>query len=200
MQKILIGTRNAGKFKGLMVGLKDLPFQFVSLADEKIEGDPVETGESYEANATLKSTFFAEQSGLVTLADDSGIVVEALKDELGVKTRRWGAGSKASDEEWLDFFLKRMAHEKNRKATFICVVALSRPEGQTKLFRGKTRGIILDKPPVPIEKGIPLSAVFLPDGWDRVYSALKGEEFLKVSHRGKAVSQCHDYLLKQVNN
>lgn len=198
MEKILVATRNHGKFTGLMEGLKDLPFHFVSLADEGVMGDMEETGQTYEENAIQKAEFFGKKSGLVTIADDSGIVVEALRDELGVKTRRWGAGHEASDEEWLDFFLKRMKKEENRGAEFICVVALWRPNQKTLTFRGETKGILLEGPQVPIRKGIPLSSVFLPDGKNRVYLALNPEEHKAVSHRGKAVRKCHDFLFKNL--
>lgn len=190
-----MATRNKGKFKGLMEGLSDLPFQFVSLSDEGVEGDVVETGTTYEENAILKAEFFGKKSGLVTISDDSGIVVDALAGELGVKTRRWGAGPEATDAEWLDFFLKRLAREKSRRAEFICVVALYRPGHQTITFRGETDGIIIEKPEVEIEHGIPISAVFKPDGYSKVYSAFTKAELVDISHRGKAVKKCRDFLL-----
>lgn len=196
MNKILIATHNFGKFKELMEVLEELPFKFVSLNDEKIEGDVEEHGETYEENAILKAEFFGAKSGLPTIADDSGILVEALSGELGVRTRRWGAGGDASDEEWLNFFLHRLAFEKNRKAEFISVVALYRPGEEILTFRGECKGIILDKPQVTLEPGIPLSAVFLPEKKDRVFSALSKNEKNAISHRGKAIRQCHDYLLK----
>jgi XTP/dITP diphosphohydrolase len=194
MQKILVATRNQGKFRGLKDSLGDLPFNFVSLADEKVEGDPVEDGQNYEENAIKKADFFGQKTGLTTLADDSGIVVEALRGELGVKTRRWGAGHEATDKEWLDFFLKRMGIEKNRSAIFVCVVALYEPNQKTKIFRAETKGVLLEKPQTEIEAGIPLSSVFLPEGQAKVYSALSKEEFVVISHRGKAARLCADYL------
>ena len=194
MEKILIATRNLGKFRGLKDSLGDLPFHFVSLADERAEGDPIEDGETYEQNAIAKAEFFGLKTGLTTIADDSGIVVEALRGELGVKTRRWGAGHEASDEEWLKFFLKRMEAEKNRQAIFVCVVALSQPNKKTIIFRGETKGALLDKPQTKIEPGIPLSSIFLPEGQTKVYSALSKEEFVVISHRGKATRLCTDYL------
>ncbi len=198
--KILIATRNKGKFKGLVEGLGDLPFQFVSLDDMGIEGDVVETGETYEENAILKAEFFGVKSGLVTISDDSGIVVDALKGELGVKTRRWGAGEKASDEEWLDFFLKRLASEKTRRAEFICTVALYRPGHETITFRGETKGVLLKELQVPIHNGIPLSSIFLPDGKDKVFQALDEKELWEISHRGKATGKCREFLEKNLSS
>jgi XTP/dITP diphosphohydrolase len=196
MQKILIATHNFGKFKELMEVLEPLPFNFVSLNDEKVEGDVEETGETYEANAILKAEHFGRLTELPAIADDSGILVDALIGELGVKTRRWGAGSHASDEEWLNFFLHRLAFEENRRAEFISVIALYRPGEPTLTFRGECKGIILPEPQTDLEPGIPLSSVFLPDGKDKVFSALSKNEKNAISHRGKAIRQCHDWLLK----
>ncbi|MBN2087939.1 non-canonical purine NTP pyrophosphatase [Candidatus Peregrinibacteria bacterium] len=196
MNKILISTHNFGKYKELMEVLDDLPFKFVSLNDENIEEDVEENGDTYEANAIIKAEFFGKMTGLPTIADDSGIHIDALNGELGVKTRRWGAGEKASDEEWLEFFLARMSYEENRRAEFISVVAFYRPGQETLTFRGECLGKILSEPQVDLEHGIPLSAVFLPDGKDKVFSALSKNEKNAISHRGKAIKQLHDYLLK----
>ncbi len=196
MQKILIATHNVGKFKELMEVLEGLPFQFVSLNDEHIKTDVEEAGETFEENAILKAVAFGSLTGLPTIADDSGIHVDALEGELGVKTRRWGAGEKANDKEWMDFFLKRMKKEKNRRAEFISVIALYQPGKEPLVFRGECVGQILPKPQVDLEPGIPLSAVFLPDGKDKVFSALSKHEKNEISHRGKAIKKCHDYLLK----
>jgi XTP/dITP diphosphohydrolase len=196
MKKILIATRNFGKFKELMEVLHDLPFTFVSLNDEHIEGDVDEAGDTYEHNAILKAEHFGRLANLPTIADDSGIRVDALAGELGVKTRRWGAGEKANDEEWLGYFLKRMSKEKNRRAEFISVIALYQPGRVTLTFRGECLGQILPEPQVALEPGIPLSSVFLPDGKDKVFSALSKNEKNSISHRGKAIKKCHDYLIK----
>lgn len=196
MQKLLIATHNFGKYKELMEVLENLPFKFVSLNDEKIEDDVEENGETYEENAIIKAEFFGRKSGLPTIADDSGIHVDALNNELGVRTRRWGAGEKASDEEWLEFFLARMSYENSRRAEFVSVAAFYRPGEETVTFRGECVGKILDKPQVDLDPGIPLSAVFLPVGKNKVFSALTKHEKNEISHRGKAIKQCRDYILK----
>jgi XTP/dITP diphosphohydrolase len=196
--KILIATHNFGKFKELMEVLGDLPFKFVSLNDENVNEEAEEHGETYEQNAILKAKFYGQKTGLPAIADDSGILVEAIEGSLGVHTRRWGAGEKATDEEWLDFFLNRMSSEKNRNATFVSVIALYQPGKETLTFRGECKGIILSKPQVKVEPGIPLSAVFLPGGKNKVFSALDKHEKNEISHRGKAIRQCHDYLLKHL--
>ena len=192
--KILIATHNQGKFKELMEVLHDLPFEFVSLKELGITEDVEENGKEYEDNAIIKAEFFGKLTNLPTIADDSGINIDALKGELGVKTRRWGAGEHANDKEWLDYFLNRMNTETNKKAEFISVVAFYRPNEESITFRGECIGEILDKPQIELEPGIPLSAVFLPEGKDKVFSALGTEEKNKISHRGKAIKKCYEYL------
>ncbi len=197
MQKILIATHNFGKYKELMEVLEDLPFKFVSLNDEKIEDDVEENGDTFEANAIIKAEFFSRLTGLPTIADDSGLHVDALNGELGVKTRRWGAGSNASDKEWLDYFLDRMKTEVDRRAEFVSVVAFAHMQNETLTFRGECVGQILDSPMTDLEHGIPLSAVFLPDGKDKVYSAMSKNEKNAISHRGIAIKKCYKHLLEQ---
>jgi len=197
MKKILIATHNFGKYKELMEVLENLPFKFVSLNDEGIKDDVEESGETFEANAIIKAEFFSRMTGLPTIADDSGIHVDALNGELGVKTRRWGAGAEASDKEWLNYFLDRMKTELDRRAEFVSVVAFAHMQAETLTFRGECIGQILDKPATELEHGIPLSAVFLPEGKNKVYSAMTKEEKNEISHRGIAIKKCYKYLLQK---
>lgn len=194
--KFLIATRNPGKFSeiyAMFAFLERDGHEFVSLNDLGITLDCVEDGESFESNAIKKARFYAKLSGLPTLADDSGILIEALSGELGVKTRRWGAGESATDEEWLAFFMKRMALENNRKAEFVCMAAYVNRDEQ-HVFKGSTQGFITKTLEAPIKVGIPLSSVFKPQGMDQVYSQLSVEEKARFSHRGKAFSALLAFL------
>lgn len=195
-QKILIATHNKGKFIEICEVLDHkLPFEFVSLNDLNINEDVEESGETYAENAKIKSEFFHKLSRLPTIADDSGIHVDALDKELGVKTRRWGAGPDASDDEWIDYFMNRMSQETNRKAEFICNAAFTH-KGETQTVEGITHGVIVEKLEAEYLPGLPLSAVFKPNGCEHVYSALSIEEKNHISHRGKALKKLLDkYLL-----
>lgn len=183
--KVLIATHNPGKFDEIRGFLKGFSWEVVSLENLGIHEEFVEQADSFEENALGKARFYRELSGLPTFADDSGIFVEALKGELGVKTRRWGAGEQASDEEWLSFFLKRMEREENRRAHFICAAAYSAPD-EERVCLGDTVGTLCLEAQVPLKAGIPLSSVFLPEGCAKVYAALSLEEKNALSHRGKA--------------
>ncbi len=193
--KILIATGNPGKFKEISGILSESGHEFVSLSELGIEVDFEEIGESFEEIALAKASHFAGLSGLPTIADDSGIFITALADELGLKTRRWGAGENASDAEWLDVFMNRMKDEKDRSAKFVCAAAFVSEDGNFVHIE-HTEGLISMKVEAEIKAGLPLSSVFKPVAYDKVYSALSDEEKNKISHRGKAFKK----LLKTLKN
>lgn len=196
MEKLLIATRNPGKFKELSVILGEIPYQVVSLDILGVEGDVEEDGETYEENALKKARFFSEGAGgLLTLTDDSGLEVRAMKGELGLKTRRWGAGENASDEEWLEHFLREMEGIEDRSAKFVCCAALRGGEHGEEVFFGEVCGEITPEPEAPLLPGLPLSSCFKPEGMSKVYAALDSEEKGIVSHRGLAVGKVRNYLL-----
>lgn len=194
--KLLIATKNPGKFaeiRAMFMPLQERGVEIVSLQDVGILEDCVEDGGSFEENSLKKARFYAELSGLPTLTDDSGLIVNALKGELGVKTRRWGPGEQASDEEWLDFFMKRMELEEDRSAEFICVATYV-DGALERSFVGEARGEITETLEAPIKIGIPLSSVFKPEGMHKVYSQLSFEKKASLSHRGKAFTQLLAFL------
>ena len=112
-----------------------------------------------------------------------------------MKTRRWGAGETASDEEWLAHFMQRMAQEKNRKAKFVCAAAYVSGD-EEKVFLGETEGTITETIEVPVKAGIPLSSVFKPLGHEKVFAALSAAEKNEFSHRGKAFQRLRLFLGK----
>ena len=195
--RLLIGTNNKGKIIEIAQVLSDLPIEIKAPKDLGIVKMPSETGETFEENALQKARFYFDQSGCPTVADDSGIEVDALVGELGIHTRRWGAGPEASDEEWIAYFLKRMNGEKNRKARFVCALAYIDADGAVHGFRGTCEGVITRTLEADYLPGLPISACFKPDGCERVYSAMSIEQKNRTSHRGKAVHQLADFLRHQ---
>ena len=104
--KILIATKNQGKLNEIQDFLKSLDsMEFHNLFDVKLDFDVEETGRTYKDNALIKAKSYHTNSYNFTLADDSGIEIPIISNLLGVKTRRFGAGENASDQEWLDYFL-----------------------------------------------------------------------------------------------
>jgi len=194
--KVLVGTNNPGKHIEISEVLGDLDLELLSPADLQITIEPEETGTTYAENALLKAKHFFEHGGSIpTIADDSGIIVEAIQNELGVYTRRWGAGAQASDEEWISYFLERMQAEQNKKARFVCNLAYIDPSGDHHIFEGTCEGTITPELEADYLPGLPISACFIPEGFDKVYSAMSIDEKNEVSHRGRAVQQLRDYLM-----
>jgi len=197
LREIIIATGNRGKYKEIFEYLSDLPFELKSLADFDIDTSSlIEDGKTYKENALIKAKFFYDVLGETVISDDSGIIVEAFKDELGVYTRRWGAGENVSDTEWIEFFLKRMDKEKNKEAYFqSCVCLYNEKLNIEEYFYGECVGTILNSLDVDIIDGLPLSSIFIPKGYDVVHSAMPVDQKNLISHRGKALKKLRDYLL-----
>lgn len=193
--RLLIGTKNSGKIIEISEALSGLSITCIDPHAVGILTDPEETGSTFAENALQKARYYHQRSGLPTLADDSGIIVEALEKELGIHTRRWGAGPEASDEEWIAFFLQRMKNEKNKRARFVCVLAFVDEHSKEHLFEGTCDGVITETLEAGYLPGLPISACFKPDGFDCVYSAMRVEQKNSTSHRGKAVQGFRAFLL-----
>ena len=141
MQRILIATHNAGKLREFSSMFARTPFELVSLSDVGIDVDVDETGTTYAENATLKAEAYAKLSDLPTLADDSGLEVEGLGGEPGVRSARY-AGEDATDDDRIAFLLQKLNNIPKKKwtARFRCVIALTRPDAPVELYEGSVRG------------------------------------------------------------
>ncbi len=192
--QLLLGTSNAGKIREISDALAGLDLQIVTPAEQGITEKPEETGMTYAENAIQKAQFYFSQSGIATLADDSGIVVDALQKELGIHTRRWGKGAGATDYEWIEFFLERMSREENRKARFLCTLAYIDAAGELHTFEGSCNGVITQELEADYLPGLPISACFKPDGYAKVFSALSVGEKNSISHRGRALQEFAHFL------
>lgn len=175
--------------------LKSLACHILSPADLGIAGSPPEDFPTLGENARSKARFYFERSGgVATIAEDTGLYVDALSNELGVKTRRWGAGAHATDDEWLAFFLDRMKDETDRGAKFVCALCYVDAAGNEHVFHSESKGTIVPEPRAGYLPGLPVSSVFLPEGYDRVFSALTHDEKNALSHRGKALKLFIDHV------
>ena len=199
LQKLLLATSNPGKAEELRVALVGLQCEILNLHDlppDLSSGAPIESGTTYAENARIKAEYWHERTGLPVLADDSGIVVDALVGELGVATRRWGAGEAVTDQEWLDYFLERMRDvpPAKRTAEFVCVLALVESPTDIQIFTGRVRGVITLDIAASLKPGIPLSSVFQPLGSDKVFAAMSDVEKNQFSHRGRALTTLRQFL------
>ena len=195
--KLLLGTRNKGKIAEFEAVFKDMKLELVLPDAMGITEDPEETGGTYEQNALLKARFYANASKLPAIADDSGIMVEALSGELGVKTRRWGAGKDATDTQWIAYFLERMVAEENRAARFVSVITFIDNKGEEHVFTGTCDGVISRTLEGEYLPGLPLRSCFKPLGFNRTLSHLTLEEEMSVNHRYKAMMQLKEHLMNR---
>jgi len=196
MPKLLLATKNAAKAREYALLLGDIPFDIVTLDEQGIATEVSETGETLEQNATLKAVAYASQGNLLTLADDSGLEVDALGGEPGVLSARY-AGPGASDEERVDYLLKRLdgIPWERRTARFRCVVAIASPDGNVELCQGECPGIIALS--AKGERGFGYDPVFyLPDR-GKTMAELSMEAENEISHRGRAARRAH-HILAQV--
>jgi len=194
--KILIATKNPAKFFDLKNSFKNTSYQFVNLTDLKIADEVIETGKSFEENARLKAVYYAKKSGLPTIADDSGIEIDVLNGEPGVKTRRWIDNRKASDEQLIKYTLIRLHKFKGqgRAAQLRAIICLAMPSGTTYEVEGKIRGIIAEKPYKTYKKGFPFDALlYFPDK-KKYYYELKYKDKNPVNHRTVAIQKIEPIL------
>ena len=194
MAKLLVATTNRGKLEEYRQLLKGLPFELVTPTDEGIEISVAENRKTYEENARLKAIVYAKLSGLVTLADDSGLEVDALDGEPGIRSARY-AGEKAGDKERIEHLLARLegVPQEKRTARFRCVIAVATPpDGRTELFDGECRGLIAFRPKG--QNGFGYDPVFYLPEFDKTIAELPAEAKNRISHRGLAAAKAYKML------
>jgi len=194
-RKLLLATNNKGKAREYRNLLRGIPFDIVLPAEEGIIAEVEETGTSYEENASLKAEASAKPSGLLTLADDSGLEVDALGGEPGIRSARY-AGEKATDTDRNNYLLEKLKDipENKRTARFVCVIAIAIPGGKLTLFRGECRGVITTEPRGT--QGHGYDPVFYVPELQKTMAELPIEEKNRVSHRARAAEKARAFLMK----
>lgn len=195
MSKLLIATNNKGKLHEYRSLLRGIPYQLVSPAEEGITLNVKETGKTFEENAVLKAKEFAAASGLLTLADDSGLEVDALGGEPGVMSARY-AGEGASDAQRVSYLLSKLKDvpREKRTARFRCVIAIAEPGGEIHICTGTCEGVIAFEPKG--EHGFGYDPVFYFPEFDKTMAELPLELKNQVSHRGRAAEKARQVLMK----
>lgn len=199
--KLVVATHNAGKLREIGDLIAPFGVEAVSAAALGLP-EPEETGTTFEENAFIKADAAARATGLPALADDSGLCVEALAGEPGVYTANWaeveGGGrdfgvAMQKVEDLLQ--LRGAAEPAERRGTFVSVICLVRPEGETDYFRGEVHGTLIWPPRG--DQGFGYDPVFLPDGHRRTFGEMSAAEkhgwrpgdANALSHRARAFRQ-----------
>lgn len=192
MKKILIGTTNEGKVNDFKQLLENEQIQVLSLRDLDNAIDVEETGTTFAENAILKAETLSRYYNQIVIADDSGLEIEALNGKPGVYSARY-AGEHKSDEDNINKVLSEMEgipfH--NRKAAFVCVLALAVPGQETKIFEGKCDGYITEKPKG--NNGFGYDPIFYVLEKEKTMAELSLEEKNELSHRKRAIDKLKEY-------
>lgn len=188
MKKILIATHNKAKLKELMIGIKDLGEQgikILTLSDVRVEEDPEETGKTFQENSILKAEFYAEKTGLPTIADDGGLIIPYLNNEPGIKSKRW-IGREATDEELIKYTLSNLRGCTGKKRIAYlqtCLCFYDPRTEQTLTELEKIKGHIAEKSSNNPTDGYPYRALFIVEKYNKYYDQLTEDEHHEVSHR-----------------
>jgi len=191
--KLLVATNNRGKLREYSELLKGLPFELTTLSEQGITEEVEETGSSLTQNAIHKATEYAKLGGLTTMADDSGLEVDALGGDPGPLSRRY-AGDNASDKERNDYLLAKLKDIpwERRTARFSCVIAIVTPEGAVATCEGTCEGIIALGSRG--EGGFGYDPIFYLLELDKHMAELTLDEKNKISHRAKAAQKARRIL------
>ena len=193
-RQLLLGTRNPGKVKEITTILEHSGWEFTSLAEFASVGPAAEDGVTYAENAIAKAQFYASATGLLALADDSGLEVEALNGTPGVYSARY-AGEGASDGDRRQLLLSELArtNSSDRRARFVAAVAIAGPGGEVlNVSEGICEGTITFEPRGT--GGFGYDPLFIPNGYDQTFAQLSDEIKNGISHRARALMKTRQFL------
>ncbi|MEI6185667.1 MAG: RdgB/HAM1 family non-canonical purine NTP pyrophosphatase [Dehalococcoidia bacterium] len=193
MPRLLLATTNKGKAAEYRDLLKGLDFELVTLDQAGISQQADESYNTFEENARHKAAFYAELGGLLTLADDSGLEVDALGGEPGVRSSRY-AGDNTTDADRVAFLLNKLKDipQQKRMARFRCVIAIARPGGPVQTTEGVCVGYIAMEPAG--NNGFGYDPVFFLPEYGRTIAELPPEIKNRISHRGRAAVKARRLL------
>ena len=190
-QDLVIASHNSGKVKEISELLKPYAARFYSAAEPDLE-EPEETASTFVGNAVLKARAAAQASGKVSLADDSGLSVNALNGEPGIYSARW-AGEPRDFYKAMEKVNVALGDSQDRSAAFICVLALAWPDGSMETFEGRVEGDIVWPPRG--DKGFGYDPVFVATGMNRTFAEIDPSDKHRISHRADAFSKLESRLI-----
>ena len=186
---LVIATRNTGKTSEIRDLLKDFPINIKNLDDFGPIPEVKEDGNTFDENAYKKASFAARILGLPALADDSGLLVEALGGAPGIHSARY-AGENATDEQRRAKLLQEMEEKTDRRAAFECVISIAVPTGPALTYEARCEGLIAREPAG--SNGFGYDPIFYYPPLKKTFAELTMQEKSHVSHRGKALRELRD--------
>jgi len=195
--KLLLATKNAGKIRELKALLADLDLTLLTPGDLGLDLEVKEEGDTYAQNAAQKALLFAQASGLVALADDSGLEVDVLGGEPGVRSARYAPWQGASDADRRTYLLEKLEDQPRPwTARFRCVVVISKPGGEIRQFQGVCPGEII--PEERGEGGFGYDPIFLLPSLGKTMAELRMGEKNQFSHRARAIQAVRPVLTRML--
>lgn len=186
---LVLATRNKGKTEEIRALLSGFPVQLKNLDDFGPIPEVIEDGETFDDNAYKKASFTARVLGFPAIADDSGLVVEALNGEPGVYSARY-AGEDADDAANNAKLLDQMAGVEDRRAAFECVISIAMPTGPALTYEGRCEGVIAQGPSG--DGGFGYDPLFYCPDKGKTFAELTLAEKGEISHRGRALKEVAD--------
>lgn len=186
--KLILASNNKKKLRELGEILSDMDVELLSQREAGCDFEVEETGTTFAENAYLKAKAVADATGLAAVADDSGLMVEALNGEPGVYSARYAPGGhEASDKEKYEYLLSKLVNVEHRAAKFVSSICCILPDGSIIRTEGECRGDILREPAG--EGGFGYDPVFMPQGYDRSMAELGTDVKNRISHRANALRE-----------
>ena len=186
--KLILASNNKKKLRELGEILSDMDVELLSQREAGCDFEVEETGTTFAENAYLKAKAVADATGLAAVADDSGLMVEALNGEPGVYSARYAPGGhEASDMEKYEYLLSKLVNVEHRAAKFVSSICCILPDGSIIRTEGECRGEILREPAG--EGGFGYDPVFMPQGYDRSMAELGTDVKNRISHRANALRE-----------
>ena len=184
--KLILASNNAKKLKELKAILSDMDIELCSQKEAGCDFEVEETGTTFDENAYLKAAAVVAATGIAAIADDSGLMVDALNGEPGVYSARYAPGGhEASDREKYEYLLKKLEGVDDRSARFVSSLCCIFPNGDIIRSMGKCEGEILRSPRG--EGGFGYDPVFMPSGYGKSMAELGTEVKNRISHRANAL-------------
>lgn len=195
MEKIIFATGNKDKLREIRAIMADTGFEIISMREAGFDGDIIEDGTTFEENALIKARTIAEKTHMLTLADDSGLVIDYLNGEPGIYSARYLGEDTPHSVKNIDLMrrLEGVADEE-RSARFVCAVAAVFPDGHSEVVKKTMEGRIAYESAG--ENGFGYDPIFFLPEYGCTSAELSPEEKNKISHRGKAIRAMRDILVK----
>ena len=198
--KLVLASNNAHKLEELRAILTTLGMDVISQKEAGVFVEPVEDGLTFEENSYIKAKTIMDACGLPTIADDSGLMVDALNGEPGIYSARFGGETNKTDRDRLMYLLSRMENveEEKRTAKFVSVITMLTPEGKKIVARGECLGKILTAPVG--ENGFGYDPVFFVPEAGCTFAQLSNEQKNAISHRARALAVFADLVRREKEN